>query len=130
VSPATDCPCCFGRGQITGPDSVAFRGDPRDPFNAIVRLCDECEGTGVVTAVRAAGIMAQAMDKALAVIDRGMPDLAQRATERAERQMQALGISLDPLSETTANRCSYAVTAGGCPAFCRCPECPEGRPAQ
>lgn len=39
------------------------------------------------------------------------------------------GIPLNSLSERSTDRCSYAVTANGCPAFCRCARCPEAKNA-
>jgi hypothetical protein len=50
----------MGRGQITGPRSLVYEYDPTDPFNAEVRGCDECEATGVVTALRYAVLIADA----------------------------------------------------------------------
>jgi hypothetical protein len=73
-SSVESCPCCCC-GQLTGPKSWAYQFDPSDPFNAEVRLCDECEGTGVVTRVRAAGIHAYHMHKVLPLVDRVMREL-------------------------------------------------------
>lgn len=73
-TPCGPCPCCLGSGQITGPKSVAYECDSGDPFNRVVRLCDECEGTGVITLVRAAGIEARAMQKVLPLVDQVMAE--------------------------------------------------------
>lgn len=54
------CPPCLGRGHMTGPGSFIHDHDPNDPFNAEVRVCDECEGSGVVSNVRYAAILAEA----------------------------------------------------------------------
>ena len=89
--PSEPCPVCFGCGQITGPRSMAFRSDPTDPFNATVRLCDECEGTSVVTSIRAAAIRSRAMDRALTAIDQTLPELAAAAKRQVEHDMRARG---------------------------------------
>jgi hypothetical protein len=73
-STCESCPCCLGCGQITGPKSAAYSFDPGDPFNRVVRLCDECEGTGVITKVRAAGLHARAMHAVLPIVDRVMDE--------------------------------------------------------
>lgn len=68
------CPVCMGRGQITGPKSLIYEYDPGDPFNVEVRLCDECDGRGLVTAARAAGIHAEALQKVLPIVDQVMQE--------------------------------------------------------
>jgi hypothetical protein len=60
---------CGGTGQITGPKSLAYHWSPGDPFNRVVRRCDECEGTGVVTKLREAAMRALAMQKVLPIIE-------------------------------------------------------------
>jgi hypothetical protein len=51
---------------------MVYRWAPDDPFNRVERFCDECEGTGVVTLVRAAGIEARSMQKVLPIVDKVM----------------------------------------------------------
>lgn len=63
------CGVCLGSGQITGPKSWAYEMDPVDPFNRVVRLCDACEGTGVVTRAYEAAMRALAMQKVLPILD-------------------------------------------------------------
>lgn len=54
-----ECALCLGRGRITGPGSFIYDHDPADPFNRVVRICDECEGTGVVSVLRHAAMTAE-----------------------------------------------------------------------
>jgi RecJ-like exonuclease len=68
------CPVCFGSGQITGPKSITYRREPNDPFNAEIRLCDECEGTGVVTLLTAAAIEAAVMQRVIPIVEKIMGD--------------------------------------------------------
>lgn len=91
-SDGASCPCCLGTGQITGPKSVVYRYEPDDPFNRVVRLCDECEGTGIITRTRAAALEANAMQHVYDAIDRAAPDLADRAKAQVEREMRERGI--------------------------------------
>ncbi len=91
-STAGDCPGCGGRGQITGPKSVAYDHDPSDPFNREVRLCDECEGTSVVTAIRRAGLDAESMQRVMDVVDKMFPDGAIAARQKGRDLAQEMGL--------------------------------------
>jgi hypothetical protein len=96
------CPCCMGRGEITGPKSIAFEMDREigvsDPFNAKPRDCDECEGTGIITAVREAGITARAFHKVMPLVDRFMDEwMAElRAIETWEGEGGSVALALAP----------------------------------
>lgn len=70
-----ECLYCLGRGEITGPKSVAYEYDPSDPFNAERRECEDCEGTGVMDDLRAAALLAHADQKVQRALNklRGLP---------------------------------------------------------
>lgn len=75
--PCVRCPVCLnGSGQITGPRSWIYGHDPSDPFNVEVRVCDECEGTGVVTALSAAANEAISLQAVMPIVDRVMREWA------------------------------------------------------
>ena len=93
-SPGADCPICFGCGEITGPESRAYRMDPEDPYNVVVRVCEECDGTGVVTAVRRAGLEAESMQRVMAIVDKVFPEGAAAAQHKGRDLARDLGLTL------------------------------------
>lgn len=95
-SPAVPCPSCGGRGHFEIPASEAIYcdGEVVIPENGdMCLICEDCERTGVVTAVFAASLLARADQIVMRAMAEHDPDAARTLMVSAQRLEEQLGLA-------------------------------------